>query len=294
MTGPPPASPSPSSGPELGAGGGALVIPVRSEDGAVPSLDLVAAAEWFREASGEAFRPVFPSLAPVDLPLPLAAYRGRGGMGPWPANSQRLAADAAAAARSSLEGAWTEGLPGIVLVVPRGFHPHTWRFRGGGFALGRARWLRRYALLPGDAPLGTVVHELAHLLLGWPDLGRGSGLGRDCLMAEGAGAPPSPPCAPLRLAAGWCRPFPLLRETPLAALDSGGVGAFPSEGPPRLVEARRARSGGGVLLAYAVPEPLAPRLIARIPYGDDDLRRPVLALVAPFVRGATPRGAGSG
>ena len=76
----------------------------------------------------------------------------------------------------------TEDCPeAVVMVLAVPVAPHAWRVADGGVAVAPGRWVRRYAALPADARLGAWVHEMAHLLLGWPDLP-----GSPCLMGHGA------------------------------------------------------------------------------------------------------------
>src|SRR5690606_20724308 len=144
----------------------------------------------------------------VDLPDVQRRFGAHGGMASGRFNSQALVREALAhlepGARRELERAPEQ----LVLVTPAGFHPHVWQPRDGGVALGRGRWVRRYALVPDRSPLGHIAHELGHLAHGWPDLHTVRGLGDACLMARGAQRAdgPAPPCIALRIAAGWVEP----------------------------------------------------------------------------------------
>lgn len=271
----------------LGAVAPVAVVSVGEARGAV---DLDAAARFYERISHGRWRPAFCRLAGVSLPMPVARYTHRGGMGQWPSNSQQLAWDALAAMadRSSVN-------EDVILLVPAGFTPHVWRLRRGGFPLGERRWVRRYAILPDGASVGAVAHELGHLLLGWPDLVRE--VGADCLMGCAAlGAEPPLPCAPLRLAAGWIEPVPLGRATRVRDLGAGApadtgspgemsaapVGHWRFHDRDVLVERR-----GAHLLVLDASRP-RPRLLVRIALTAADLDRPALALVAPIVRAAGP------
>ncbi len=248
-----------------------------------PGIDLAAASDWYARASGGCFTPRFVRLGPVALPRPASWYWPAGGMGRPPHNSQQLAEDAVARLPEHERADLPETL---VIVVPRGFHPHTWRFRGGGFRIADARWCLRYAILPADAPLGAVVHEIGHLVLGWPDLDERSGLGAECLMALGGshdqGRNPAQPCGPLALGAGWRRTFSLERATRVSDLDACSLGRFPSASGPILVEARH-DLGQPRLLVYA-DDRSRPRLLARVALTPRDASRPVLAVLAPSLR----------
>lgn len=238
-----------------------------------PRLDLSPAAAWLSAQSGGRF-----DLQPVPLADQvlgeLARFRGAGGLEPHPHGSQALVAEALArlgpAARTHLGGP-------LLVVVPPGFRPHCWHLAGP------ARWQpgapRRYALLPADASLGAVLHELGHLLLDWPDLGRDTGLGDECLMAHGALLPrPAPPCAVLRLRAGWLDPRPVDRGTCVGDLE---VGAAARAGE-RVLERRR--DPDRLLVLLDRPRPL---LLQRILLTPGDAARPLLA-VARFGPAHTP------
>lgn len=266
--------------------GPVTVVPVAGAAGAV---DLEAAAEWYERVSGGRWRPWFRRVNPVALPVPALRYANRGGMGHWPVNSQQLAWEALAAV--SERDALSED---AILLVPSGFIPHVWRLRRGGFPVGGQRWVRRYAILPDGTSLGAVVHELGHLHFGWPDLVRE--LGDDCLMGSARlDTEPPPPCAPLRVSAGWTVPVTVDRATRVRDLGAGSpsaVGVWHWRWRDRrvLVERRGER-----LLVFEHPSRAekngkvpVPRLLARVALAPGDAARPLLALVAPAVRKASP------
>ena len=245
-----------------------------SEFAVLGSIDrLDATIQWYhRVSSGHA------RLAPTRLrieppPDGWERYAIGGGTGPWPHNSQEMAN--ALLDRTDHEAVSAAGAC-VVLAVPdsAGFVPHTWRFRSGGYWLGGRVWVRRYSVIPESAPLGTVAHELGHLLFGWPDLRTRSGFDGDCLMAagghDGNGARPTPPCAPLRVAAGWAHPISARREMTVAESEDQviRVGSSLVEGTPH-----------GTVIIYA--DSTDPRLIARV-RADPDRR--LLAVVAPRLR----------
>lgn len=106
-------------------------------------------------------------------------------------------------ARAALHRALGErGMEGPMLILgPKGARPHAWHLASG----------LRYAVVPADAASVMIAHELGHLLFGWPDVVLPVGSGVRCLMARvpPVQAEPDPPCAPLRVAAGWQYPLPL-------------------------------------------------------------------------------------
>lgn len=149
----------------------------------------------------------------------------------------------------------------VVLVVAGPVAPHAWRVAEGGVAVARGCRVRRYAALPPEAGLGAWVHELAHLLLGWPDL-PGSG----CLMGHGA-AVAAWPNPSLAHSAGWLR---LLAPDPrmtVAELMPGDAVDLPWPGGALLlvrdgaaVHVHRRDAPGAPLARVAVGDPAAPLL----------------------------------
>lgn len=222
--------------------------------GPLPDLALAPALAWFAARSAGRFTPRERPLADVTLPA-LARFRGLGGLERHPHGSQALVAAALADLADPGDGP-------LVVAVPPGFRPHCWHLAGDR--------RRRYALLPADAPLGAVAHELGHLLLGWPDLERDTGLGAECLMARGGLLPdPAPPCAVLRLRAGWIAartPGRATRVDELAIGDAAVIGE-------RVIERRAAPDR--LLILLDRPRPLLLRRVALTP---DDLARPLLAV----------------
>ncbi|EDM81182.1 hypothetical protein PPSIR1_30240 [Plesiocystis pacifica SIR-1] len=240
---------------------------------------LDAVGPWFAGHSQGRFAPRFELLGRPRI-AKVGRYRGAGGLDRWPNNSQALtAAVVEALGADGRRRLGAERRPPVV-IAPRGFRPHCWHLRGGGRRLEGGGACHRYALLPADASLGAVAHELGHLLLDWPDLARGTGLERECLMARGAGLGegrrPAPPCAPLRARAGWVEVEEARRETRAGELLGGrvfGVG-------DRLVELREAP-----LRLLGFEDRARPRLCARVSLRPRDLERPLLAIMRTQVSG---------
>lgn len=233
---------------------------------APPRIDVDSVRAWFVAlgADGEALRVA--ELGCVRVPE-LGRFRALGGLDRHPFNSQALVE--AAIDRLDIDARRRLGRP-LITVVPPGFRPHCWHLPGGGRRLAEGSFVHRYALLPGDASLGAIAHELGHLLFEWPDLARGSGLERDCLMATGALLPePAPPCAVLRLRAGWLRARAPERGMQVGALALGEAVCIGE----RVIERRCAPDRLLVLLDR--PRPL---LLARIELRPEDLERPLLAV----------------
>jgi hypothetical protein len=180
-----------------------------------PAADPTAAEAWWRGASFGHWRPAAVVLPPVMLAEEPARWCGAGGMGPGPRNAAALVQ---AALLTLPAGTWCP--EAVVLVVAGPVAPHTWRIANGGVATAPGGWVRRYAALPADAGIGVWVHELAHLLLGWPDLP-----GSPCVMGAGAardaGRNPAPPGAGLAHSAGWFRVRPAAPELIAADIGAG-------------------------------------------------------------------------
>ncbi len=262
-------------------------FPVLLPRGGEPAAALLHAARWFDAVSagraGLRIAPVWASETPD-----WDAFAANGGRGRPPGNSQQLVAGLLASLPEDGRAAVARAGGDPLVVVPdrAGYAPHTWRLRSGGFHLGGRRWARRYAVVPAGASLGTYAHELGHLLFGWPDADRRSRVGAECLMGSGGhhppGGQPAPPCAPLRVSAGWVAPEPASRATTPADLAGRAVyRAAGRNGDALLVE----RRPGGPVLAFA--DGMPPRLVARIPLRDGDADRPLLALLRAATLPAT-------
>ncbi len=240
--------------------------------------DVVA---WFGKLSGGAWAPKAVTLPPLQLDHALARYSSARGLAARGPNSRDLtiatiaALDAPSRARLAAAGGR------LMLLVPDGFRAHCWYPARGGISLGGGAWCRHFALLPASAPLGTMAHELGHLLASWPE--GDASAGHRCLMAQGGlsggGHTPAPPAAPLLLAACWRRAADLTTELTVAGLaaSSHKVGVLDWRGQRIVAEIRPGR-----LLAWTEPTE-RPRLLADHPIeGCDDL--PVLGLLASNLR----------
>ena len=219
--------------------------------------DVAAALTWL-SSWGAPLRDV--TVLDVELSDVHRRFGASGGMASGRFNSQALVREAVARLRDSARHELELAPEKIVIVTPKGFHPHVWQPREGGVALRLGRWVRRYAVLPSESPLGHVAHELGHLLFGWPDLDTVRGLGDGCLMARGAerAGGPAPPCAALRAAAGWVEP----ESIPASAAVECVSGAWCFErGAVRIVGERV----GDVVLATRVGESGLPVAAVRAP-----------------------------
>ncbi len=233
------------------------------------SLALSPVVQWFAEISRNRWVPEFIEVASIELPA-LARYRIAGGLDPRGDNSQALVAEVLDRLDADQLRALARLSTAPIVVVPSGFRPHCWHLAEGGRRLASSGAVHRYALLPEDATLGAIVHELGHLFFDWPDLANDSGLGSECLMARGALLPePAPPCAVLRLRAGWMPPLAPERAMRVADLELGEAVKIGE----RVIERRRNPDRLLVLLDRA-----RPILLRRIELRREDLERPLLAV----------------
>ena len=252
-------------------------------DGA--QIDLLAACEWYRALSRGALALSVGMRRGLRTEHAAEEFAVSGGMGRAPLNSQALAAEALSALGAVERDQLARPDTHLVLAVPACFRAHTWRLRGGGFALGGGAWCRRYAILPQGASLGAIVHELGHLLFEWPDFRASSRLGQDCLMAQGGyragGRDPSPPCAPLLLERGWRARLELTSDTRVVDLARDRVGVFAWQGRELAIELRDEPGRRRLLVMHDERESANQvRLIARAAVGDADMQRRVLAVIA--------------
>ena len=248
------------------------------------------AAAWIEAVSLNRCHVQFGVVRAVRPPRPIETYRASGGKGGWPHNSQALAADVLSGLTETARRRVRKDGGKVLLATPEGFVPHTWHVPNGGVAVGAKMWVRRYSVAPVSAPLGTVVHELGHLLFDWPDLTWERRFAQECLMARGASGEraldPAPPCAPLLVEAGWRDPVPLTRGLTVGSLGPERVGAMEWGRWSVLVEIRD-HGGGARLLMYCQPREdrqASPRICARIPLTGSDLARSVLGLLAVHLR----------
>lgn len=199
------------------------VVPVNDSAPSQAARMFQSARDWYADVSSGRCDLRIDMLPAVNVGA-LGRFSTAGGLSPQPPNSRTLlqialdGCDPPAHARIAACGGR------VALWVSGRFRPHVWSLQGAGFALGGQRWVTKYAILPQSAPLGTVVHELGHLMLGWAD---GAASARAwCLMAQGGhtgdGAHPAPPCAPLQVQAGWRDPVPLTGRMTLQSLSQQG------------------------------------------------------------------------
>lgn len=188
-----------------------------------------------------------------------------GGLGQGPRNAAALVRTALKALPSS-----SDCPEAVVVVVAAPVAPHAWRVPDGGLAVAPGRWVRRYAALPAGARLGAWVHELAHLLLGWPDLP-----GSPCLMGAGAvredGRAPARPGPALALAAGWMTMLPADAAIPASAVGPDAAMVL-DRGTQRLLITRE----GTEFAVHDRDAPGGPLAVGRL----ESLEEPLLSGVA--------------
>lgn len=233
----------------LPVGGGARAAPD-------PAAAAAAAAAWWRHISNGHWHPQPVLLPAVTVAEDPARWCANGGVNPGPFNGAGLAR----AALLRLVERDPRNCPRcVVIVADVPIAPHAWRVAGGGVAVAPGRWVRRFAALPAGASLAAWVHELAHLLLAWPDLPESR-----CLMGSGAhrggGRRPAPPAAWLRLGAGWMHEVPA--SATLTAANLAGDEVVSLQWRTRrlglsrydgMIVVDELRSGGRTLAA--IPEP---------------------------------------
>jgi len=232
---------------------------------APPEACATSAEAWWNAASFGRWRPRAVALPPVTLAADPARWCAGGGMVPGPRNAAALARAALLALVPAAECPQH-----VVLVIAGPVAPHAWRVADGGVAVAPGRWVRRYAALPAGASLGAWVHELAHLLLGWPDLP-----GSPCLMGSGAnrggGHDPARPGPALALDAGWLDLAPAEPRMPACNLGPGAAMALHWDGREVLIT-----SDGGDFAIHDRHRPGPPLASGRLA----DATAPLLAGVA--------------
>lgn len=230
-----------------------------------PEADPAAAEAWWLGVSFGRWRPGTVALPPVMLPDDPVGWCAHGGLGPGPRNAAALAR---AALKALPEGSACPEV--VIMVVAAPVAPHAWRVADGGVAVAPGCWVRRYAALPADARLGVWVHEIAHALLGWPDLPASP-----CLMGAGAGRDaarrPAPPGPALALAAGWMTVLPPDAAMPASAIGPGAAMLL-EEAARRLLITR----DGEEFAIHDADVPGAPLAVGRLAHPD----APLLAAVA--------------
>jgi hypothetical protein len=266
------------------------VLPIMAHAPAAKfSQQLNAVADWFFTISNHQCHLSFTLLPAISLARPISYFAVAGGMGRPPQNSQSLVRMALDQLKPDSLAKLAQMQGRLLVVVGGHIKPHTWHLLKGGKLLGQKVWCDRYAIIQSDAPLGTIAHELGHLLFNWPDLIWTKELAEECLMAQGASGirskHPSPPCGPLRVKMEWCDTFHLHPSDPVIELTSSKVGLFWWQQIEWLIEYRpdyRPR----LLLYHSQNKNFEarPQLLERIFLEEEDLRKSVLGLVAPYLR----------
>lgn len=100
-------------------------------------------------------------------------------------------------------------------VWAKGLWPHAWNLDTGGSLGGKTVYRYQCTNIENSSPvIGTIIHELGHLLLGYPDLydtdasdGNSEGVGEHCLMGSAnylnGGRTPAPINLYLKSVSGW-------------------------------------------------------------------------------------------
>lgn len=191
-----------------------------------------SAHDFYAEASGGLIGISGSVVGPFTLPRRMSEYANNAaGKGPVPPNAQTMANDAAQLAIGSVDASLDNDGNGFVdgfIIVhagrgseQTGDNNDIWSHKAvlPARPLAAADGTRVYAYLtvPEDARLGVCVHELGHLLFGWPDLYdtdlTSNGIGNWCVMSYGnwngplAGATqgdvPAHPSAWCKVTQGW-------------------------------------------------------------------------------------------
>lgn len=266
------------------------VLPVVNEQCEQSSLNLESAVKWYHRVSNGHLSLNFELLPHVQAGRNLGYYSPLGGMGSAPTNSQTLVCDTLELLDSSGRELLVSTNGILILTVHGRFKAHTWQLPNGGKFLGKDVWCRRYAIVPHNASLGAIAHELGHLLFEWPDLAWEKSLGEECLMAQGAwrdnGHNPAPPCGPLLWQAGWRDALTVDGETRAGQLSAQHLGRLSWNGQQVLVE-RRDDHHSPRLLVYSYQgtgRMLHPKLHGHVPVRCEDNDQLLLGLIAPLLR----------
>lgn len=267
-----------------------VVLPVAKSPQPALSLPLDKVVGWFAQASLDRCRLAFETLPAVHLERNLNYYTVAGGMGRPPQNSQALAQAALESLNPAALNKLVEAQGRWLISVEAAIKPHTWHLPNGGKLVGDGVWARRYAIMPHNASLGAIAHELGHVLFDWPDLAWEKSLGEECLMAHGAWREnshnPAPPCAPLLWQTGWRDTLPVDGDTRVCQLSAQYIGRLSWNGQQVLVE-RRDDQYSPRLLVYSYKgagRMLYPKLHGRVLVSDKDNDQLLLGLIAPLLR----------
>jgi len=280
------ASPDVPANPEIIIG----VLPIMAQAPAAQvSQQLNAVANWFSAVSQHRCHLSF-TILPAILPQrPISYFAIAGGMGPPPQNSQSLVRAALDQLEPESLGKLAQVQSHLLAIATGPIKPHTWHLLGGGKWLGQKVWCNRYAIIQPDASLGTIAHELGHLLFNWPDLIWEKRLADECLMAWGAlgtyGKQPSPPCGPLRVQMGWCDTVYLHPSDPVIKLTFSKVGLFRWHQIEWLIEYRSEPRPRLLLYRSHGKNPgTHPKILGRIFLEKEDFGKSVVGLVASHLR----------
>lgn len=286
-----------------------------------------SAAAYYREVSGGKVELDGHIIGPVQLTQPVARYMadnyGRDGS---PSGGKVLISDAAKMALSEIKtfapfchrSKSADIVDGFVVIhsaAPAerddGSPRELWSSRVDTASEGvvvdpQGYKIKSGCLFSASSPLGVVVHELGHLLFGFPDLYAPppivfAGAGRWCLMGTGnwlggwwnsSGTHPGHPCAWMKINQGWITPTDVRNPSSMSLVDikeKGNVVRLFPEGDPGckeyfIIEHRRKRSfdsdlpGEGLLIwhidesQYNNGNPDTPFISLMQADGLDDLR----------------------
>ena len=181
--------------------------------------------EYYKEVTNGLINIEGEVLGPLMMPKKIVHYaNGNSGMGNSQPNARTMALHAAQAANPKIDfSKYDNDLNGYVdafIIIHAGsgaeetaakddIWSHKWVLPGEFNADGTR--IFAYLTVPEDCKLGVCVHELGHLLFGFPDLYdsdySSEGIGDWCLMAGGSwnnkGLTPSHPCAWCKAQQGW-------------------------------------------------------------------------------------------